>query len=116
MTDGAWSQVRIGSNGMIEVVDANERTRTPSLLSLGTCQQLYLSLRIALLLTAQNVGRNVPILADDILVNFDAQRRRGAAMALKELSNHRQVIIFTCHEEIVRLMQDCAPGLNTVEL
>ena len=34
------------------------------------------------LLTADNVGRAIPILADDILVNFDASRRRGAARAL----------------------------------
>ena len=71
----------------------------------GTCQQLYLALRIALLVTADNVGRAVPIIADDILVNFDSQRRAGAAKALAQLARHRQVILLTCHEEIVETMR-----------
>ncbi len=53
----------------------------PHLLSLGTRQQLYLSLRIALLLSAVNVGRGLPVLCDDILVNFDDERRAQAARA-----------------------------------
>lgn len=42
-----------------------------------------------LLTCADNVGRAIPILADDILVNFDEQRRLGAARALVELSEQR---------------------------
>ena len=67
-------------------------------------------------MTADNVGRSVPILADDILVNFDARRRIGAARALAELSRTRQVILFTCHEEIVESMRSVDPALNVVEL
>ena len=84
------------------------RTRQPVHLSLGTCQQLYLALRIALLTCADNVGRAIPILADDILVNFDEQRRLGAARALVELSEQRQVILFTCHEGVARALKKTA--------
>ena len=59
----------------------------------GTCQQLYLALRIALLECAPEVGTAVPVLADDILVNFDDDRRAGAARALAELAQSRQVIV-----------------------
>lgn len=116
MTNGRWTRVRIGPDGNLEVVDAFDTVRSPLMLSLGTCQQLYLSLRVALLMTAGNVGRSIPILADDILVNFDADRRRGAAAALRELSEQRQVIMFTCHEEVVRLMQDACSDMNLVRL
>ncbi|WP_255467197.1 ATP-binding protein [Raoultibacter phocaeensis] len=116
MTAGAWVQVRMSEEGRLQVVDQVKTVREPVHLSLGTCQQLYLSLRIALLMTAENVGRAIPIMADDILVNFDEDRRRGAASALKELAARRQVILFTCHEEIVRLMQDADSELNLVEL
>lgn len=116
MTAGAWVQVRMSEEGKLQVIDRVKTVREPIHLSLGTCQQLYLSLRIALLMTAENVGRAIPIMADDILVNFDEERRRGAVGALKELSARRQVILFTCHEEIVRLMQDADSGLNVVEL
>ena len=116
MTDGRWVRVRIGSGGNLQAIDAFEGVRDPSLLSLGTCQQLYLSLRIALLMTAENVGRGIPILADDILVNFDAERRQGAIRALQELAQRRQVIVFTCHGEVVRLMQDACSDVNLVRL
>lgn len=116
MTGGAWKQVRIGEGGAIEVVDAVKTARDPRLLSLGTRQQLYLSLRIALLLTAENVGRNVPVLCDDILVNFDDARRARAARALVELARRRQVILFTCHPDVAALVSDLDPTSNLIEL
>lgn len=116
MTDGAWTTVRLGEDGTLWAIDGLRTRRSPAHLSLGTCQQLYLALRIALLMAADNVGRALPILADDILVNFDDDRRRAAARALTELSRCRQVIVFTCHKEMADLMQDVNPDLNMVRL
>lgn len=116
MTDGRWVKVAMTAEGKLQVTDTVRTKREPAHLSLGTCQQLYLALRIALLLTAENVGRSVPILADDILVNFDSSRRRGAAVALAELARSRQVIMFTCHEEIVETLRAADSSLNEVEL
>ena len=116
MTDGKWVRVSMTDEGKLEVVDAVRTRLDPQRLSLGTCQQLYLALRIALLITADNVGRSIPILADDILVNFDAARRASAARALAELAEKRQVILFTCHEEVVDAMRKADGGLNVVAL
>lgn len=116
MTNDRWVKVDMTSEGKLQVTDAVKTVRDPVHLSLGTCQQLYLALRIALLMTADNVGRAIPILADDILVNFDARRRTGAVRALAELAQTRQVILFTCHEEIVESMRSADPALNVVEL
>lgn len=116
MTGGKWSKVHVDGRGDLQVVDAFDMVRDPLLLSMGTCQQLYLAMRIALLLVADNVGRNVPVLADDILVNFDDDRRRGAACALADLAAHRQVVVFTCHDEVVRLMQESCSQMNLIRL
>lgn len=116
MTDGAWVKVAMTAEGRLQVVDAVKTARDPLHLSLGTCQQLYLALRIALLMTADNVGRAIPILADDILVNFDSERRAGAARALAELARMRQVLLFTCHEEVVKALRAVDPTLNKLEL
>ncbi|MBU5405543.1 AAA family ATPase [Paraeggerthella hongkongensis] len=116
MTDGAWVKVAMTAEGRLQVVDAVKTARDPLHLSLGTCQQLYLALRIALLMTADNVGRAIPILADDILVNFDSERRAGAARALAELARMRQVLLFTCHEEVVKALRAVDPALNKLEL
>lgn len=116
MTDGKWVKVEMTGEGRLRVTDSLHAHREPVHLSLGTCQQLYLALRIALLLTADNVGSAIPIVADDILVNFDAQRRRGAARALVELSKKRQVILLTCHEEIVETVREADSELTVVHL
>ena len=84
--------------------------------SSGIQNAVFMVLRISLLVTADNVGRAVPIIADDILVNFDSQRRAGAAKALAQLACHRQVILLTCHEEIVETMRVADPGLTEVVL
>lgn len=116
MTEGRWVRVFMTPEGHLRVVDAVRNERDPIHLSLGTCQQLYLSLRIALLLAADNVGRAIPILADDILVNFDSRRRVGAARALSELSRERQVIMFTCHEEVVSVLRQVDDAARVIEL
>ena len=43
-------------------------------------------------------GEPLPIVMDDILVNFDADRAERAARSIEELSGTCQVIYFTCHE------------------
>ncbi len=111
MTGGTWKSVYMEESGALVAVDALGRSWEPRLLSLGTCQQLYLALRIALLECVDSVGASMPVIADDILVSFDDERREGAARALIDLANKRQVIIFTCHQEMVHLLsqgeQDC---------
>lgn len=116
MTDGAWTTVSMSEEGRLQVGNDLLIAREPVHLSLGTCQQLYLALRIALLITADNVGRSIPIIADDILVNFDSRRRVAAARALAQLACHRQVIVLTCHEEIVETMRLADSSLNEVVL
>ncbi len=116
MTGGAWQRVRMNAEGDLEVLDEIRAPRSPKLLSLGTRQQLYLSLRIALLMSAPNVGGSLPVLCDDILVNFDDERRKGAAKALVELAKQRQVILFTCHADVAALMVSVDPRINSIQL
>lgn len=116
MTDGAWTHIELMPDGRLSISDAAKRSLDPTRLSLSTCQQVYLSLRIALLLAADNVGRSVPVVADDILVHFDSTRRRAAAAALAELSRQRQVIVLTCHEEVVEALRASDPGARVIGL
>lgn len=116
MTDGKWVRISLTAEGQLVATDAVRNVRQPRELSLGTCQQLYLALRIALLMCADNVGQAIPILADDILVNFDSERRAGAARALAQLASTRQVILFTCHEEVVEAMSAADADARLVQL
>lgn len=115
MTAGAW--VGVASSGSdVCAIDSFGAQFPPRLLSLGTCQQLYLALRIALLECAPEVGTAVPVLADDILVNFDDDRRAGAARALAELAQSRQVIVFTCHKEVVSTFTEQAQNVHVLDI
>ncbi len=115
MTSGAWTGVRL-EDSQIYAVDPFGQRVDPRLLSLGTCQQLYLALRIALLECVPAIGFGVPVLCDDILVNFDDERRGGAVLALEQLSRTRQVIVFTCHEEVVSAFVERAKRVHVLRL
>ncbi len=115
MTGGVWTGVAAEGQDVC-AIDSFGAKLPPRLLSLGTCQQLYLALRIALLECVPEVGRAIPVLCDDILVNFDDDRRAGAARALVELAETRQVIVFTCHKEVVSTFAEQAAHAHVLEL
>ncbi len=80
-------------------VQAHGDTVSRNVLSLseGTSNQVYLALRIAVCLLATPGDDPCPIILDDALVSFDDERMGYALDYLKELSESRQVILFTCH-------------------
>ena len=116
MTNQEWQKVSLNAAGEIEVFDKNNISLSPVNLSLGTRQQLYLALKLSLLIVAQDTGKALPIMADDILVHFDNQRRRQAANLLLEIAKHRQIIFFTCHEEIAQLVFELNKNVNYIKL
>ena len=69
----------------------------------GTCDQLYLALRLALLELYLDGQDPLPFIVDDILVMFDDDRAVAALKALARLSEKTQVIFFTHHEHLVHL-------------
>lgn len=73
-------------------------------LSQATAEQLYLSIRLALVKTI-NEQVNLPIIIDDSFVHFDHQRTANMLQVLQELKQENQVIYFTCHEHIARKFQ-----------
>ncbi len=80
-------------------------------LSEGTADQLYLALRLASLETYLGSHEPVPLVVDDILIQFDDDRAKAALKALAELSQHTQVVLFSHHEHMCRLAHACVdPG------
>jgi hypothetical protein len=75
-------------------------------LSRGTREQLFLALRLALVGSYARRGVRLPLVLDDVLVNFDAGRTRAAAAVLRDFARAgHQLLIFTCHEHIARLFK-----------
>jgi len=84
------------------------------LLSRGTLEQLYLALRLAHL-DVYHRQEPLPVLMDDILVNFDLDRGRRTAECLAKFSEEigAQVLFFTCHPGTAALFPE---KVNRVEL
>lgn len=67
-----------------------------ALLSQGTADQLYLAVRLAICDMVLPEEDPAPLLLDDALVNFDDGRMAAALDYLVELSEKRQILLFTC--------------------
>ena len=100
----------------IEIIQDNGDRKTPAELSRGTQEQLYLSLRFGLIEEFANHSARLPVIIDDILVNFDPERAERAVDALRQLARSNQVLVFTCHPSTVELFQRVAPEVETLPL
>ncbi len=85
-------------------------------LSRGTAEQLYLALRFGLIKEFGKHAEPLPVVMDDILVNFDQARTEAAAEAVVELAREIQVLYFTCHPETVETFKRIVPDLHTISL
>ncbi|WP_457572252.1 AAA family ATPase [Desulfovulcanus sp.] len=116
ITDGQYVEIfaPLGEN-KITVRTINGEVKEPHQLSRGTAEQLYLSLRLGYLQDVAEKKRNLPIIMDDILVNFDPQRAKSALQAILQLSKSMQLLYFTCHPQVVQMIKKIsASGLSGV--
>lgn len=96
--------------------DGNKPVEVPGL-SEGTRDQLYLALRLAALDQQASQGSRMPLIADDLFINFDDRRTEAGLQVLGEVSRRMQVILLTHHDHLVPLArQVLGDGLNVIEL
>lgn len=117
MTHGRYTSLSVPlDDRRIEAFDAHSAAHTSDLLSRGTAEQLYLAIRLGLIARLGEVGAGLPVLMDDVLVNFDPERRRGAAEAVSQLAEQRQIVFFTCHPETAAVFSEVAESHTVIEL
>ncbi len=75
-------------------------------MSEGTCDQLYLALRIAALESHLDGNEPIPFVVDDVLISFDDDRATAALGVLADLSRRTQIAFFTHHLHLVRLAEE----------
>jgi uncharacterized protein YhaN len=86
--------------------DEYNRTFRVEQLSGGTREQLFLALRFALAREFARRGIELPLVMDDLFVNFDEERTEAAVDCLIELASEgQQVLFFTCHQHLAELFQ-----------
>ncbi|NMM50044.1 ATP-binding protein [Marinigracilibium pacificum] len=108
ITEGKYLVVHESENQFISVSDKEGKRIKVEDLSRGTKEQLYLSLRLAIV---KGKDEPLPLILDDILVNFDGARLRLAIDELHNISNSHQILLFSCHESMKTKLE-----ANTIEI
>jgi uncharacterized protein YhaN len=117
MSEGRYTRVISPlDGGEIQVERADGLRLSPHLLSRGTAEQLYLSMRLALVREYANHVEVLPVVFDDIFVNFDPQRSQTSLKAIRELATTHQVLLFTCHPHLVKWAEEIIPTAKVFPL
>ena len=96
LTGGVYDRIQIGEDLSVQAARTDETTlRSPQWRSEGTGDQMYLAMRLAVW---EVLAPECPIILDDALIRFDQKRMERALELLKELSEKRQILLFSCQE------------------
>ena len=98
----------------IRVESEGGESRSTEELSRGTAEQLYLAMRFGLIEEFARHAEPLPVVMDDIVVNFDTDRAARAAASIRELAARHQVLYFTCHPWTAELLDP--DGARTIRL
>jgi len=118
LTRGSFAGLRVESiegKSLLLGTRPDGRTVEVSGMSDGTCDQLYLALRIASLEHYFGSHEPVPFIVDDVLLSFDDARAAAALSVLDELSQKTQIVFFTHHRHLVELAKKTT-GAAVVEI
>jgi uncharacterized protein YhaN len=96
LTRGRYSRVLIGEDLSILAASQSETTlRSSQWRSDGTADLMYLALRLAVWVTLNPEG---PLVLDDAFVRLDDDRLKAVLELLAELSENRQIVLFSCQQ------------------
>ncbi len=107
LTDGRYVRIwtRLDEDSLC-VDDGQGHPWPVDRLSSGTREQLFLALRLSLVTQYAQRGIRLPLVLDDVLVHFDAQRAKAASRVLRDFADlGHQIFVFTCHEHIVKMFK-----------
>ena len=93
LTGKRYNKINLDGNQLMVTTTAGARFEV-AFLSTATKEQLYLALRLALIVHLGEQAR-LPLMIDDGLVNFDDQRRTAAWDLLRTVGQQHQLIYFT---------------------
>lgn len=116
LTGGRYDSVTLDRTLRLAAEPAGDSVfRDVQLLSAGAADQLYLATRLAICELVLPDDREVPVILDDALANFDDRRCAAALRWLRKESEKRQILLFTCHSREAEFFRD-DPAVRIQEL
>lgn len=70
-------------------------------------------MRFALIDDYTQRSEPMPVLMDDVMVNFDEERRQAVCESVLEMSKFHQVFVLTCHMAFVDQLRNAADTAAT---
>ncbi|TVP45488.1 MAG: hypothetical protein EA350_09175 [Gemmatimonadales bacterium] len=119
LTRGRYDSLLLGDErdpGALQVRGSHLPGALPveSPLSAGTREQIWFALRMAVVDLVEGGGEPLPLVLDEVFVNWDPDRRGAALDALADLAERRQIFLVTCHPHFAR--EAASRGAGVVEL
>ncbi|HKY36367.1 MAG TPA: AAA family ATPase [Polyangiaceae bacterium] len=112
LTLGSFSRLQVGlEEARLECIRAEDgKGLEVKELSRGTRFQLYLALKLASIERYVKTAPPLPLVLDDVLVEFDESRAKVALEVLAEFSEHTQILLFTHLARDVVAARELADG------
>ena len=114
ITDGKYNNIRLNDEEGLIVELQNGNYVPASKLSIGTIDQLYLSLRLSMIEDLSN--ENMPIILDEAFAYYDNERLKNILLFLQEKTNNHQVLIFSCTNREKEILEKEKIKYNIIEL
>ena len=114
ISEGKYTKVGINDEKGLIVENEYGEYISAQLLSIGTIDQLYLSLRLSMIDDMSK--EKMPIMLDEAFAYYDDSRLENILKFLNDNMNEHQVIIFTCTEREKRLLNKLGFEYNWIEL
>ncbi|MBD5552761.1 MAG: AAA family ATPase [Desulfovibrio sp.] len=108
ITDSRWTGIslRLEDNSLVMLQEHGDPV-PPEALSRGGQEQAWLAMRLAYILKHNQTGEPLPLIMDEVLVNFDPERARRSAEAFATLAQdgRQQILYFTCQPHMVEMLR-----------
>ncbi len=113
VTRGKYANLYLDSENNILVEIENGNYAPIEVLSIGTIDLIYLALRIS---AANEISKeNIPLILDESLAYYDDERLERILKYLSEIEN-KQILMFTCSEREIAILEDNRITYNRVDL
>lgn len=96
LTGGRYDKVMVDKEYSIQAKQKDGVYHEWKFLSSGTTDQAYLALRLAMTELITENGEKLPLMLDDILLQYDEKRMKHALEFLGEYAKDAQILFFTC--------------------
>ena len=114
ITDGKYTNVMVKDDNGLVVELENGNYVEANRLSVGTIDQLYLSLRLSM--TEDLSKEKMPIMLDEAFAYYDTQRLKNILKYLANTYPDRQMLLFTCTEREKHIFDECNIQYHFIEL